>query len=64
MSAHCIIFEVSLQDSVPQMQQLIQAELRRRGHSLNWWVIDADSQRQTITVEALMQAQSYEMFPT
>ena len=58
MTAHFITFEVSLQDTVPQMLQLIQVELQRRGHPLNWWVIDADAQRQTVTVEALMQAKS------
>jgi hypothetical protein len=47
-------FEVSLQDSVPQMLALIQAELSKRGQPLNWIVTDVDPQRQVATVEALI----------
>jgi hypothetical protein len=51
-------FEVSLQDSMPQMLELIQAELQKRGEPLNWFVIDVDPQRQVATVEALIRTES------
>jgi penicillin-binding protein-related factor A (putative recombinase) len=58
MKTHCMTFEVSVQASVPQMLKHIQAELRNRGQPLDWWVIDADARRQTVTVEALLQTPS------
>lgn len=55
MTVSYITFEVALQDSVPEMTQLIETSLRSQGMVLGWCVIDADLQRQTLTVVGALQ---------
>lgn len=55
MTVSYITFEVALQDSVPEMTQLIETSLRSQGMVLGWCVIDADLQQQTLTVVGALQ---------
>jgi len=45
-----VVFEVSLQDSVLQMEESNVSEAVAHGRLINWIAIDADSQRQTMTI--------------
>ncbi len=51
-----IIFEVSLRDSVPQMEESIIAEAQTHGALISWFAMDANSQMQTITVTGAFSA--------
>lgn len=50
MTIRYIIFEVSLRDSVPQMEESIMAEAQTHGALISWFAMDANSQLKTITV--------------
>lgn len=50
MAIHYISFEVTLQTSMPEMVQAIEAEIQKWGVAVGWCVIDASPQDQTVTV--------------
>jgi hypothetical protein len=58
MVPHLITFSLPLQDTTLQMWELIELELTKYGDPINWVVVDADPQTQTVTVDALMHTAS------
>ncbi|MEM9089315.1 MAG: hypothetical protein AAGC93_11285 [Cyanobacteria bacterium P01_F01_bin.53] len=55
MTVSYITFEVELKETVPEMIQVIEAQLQRLGVPLNWCVIDSDPHQQTLTVLGALQ---------
>lgn len=56
MSVRYVVFEVSLQDSMLQMEQRVIAEALTHGKLMSWIAIDANSQMQTMTVLGVFSA--------
>lgn len=56
MSVRYVVFEVSLQDSMLQMEKLVIAEALTHGKLISWIAIDANSQMQTMTVIGIFSA--------
>ena len=50
MTIRYVVFEVSLQASLLQMEERIMAEAQMHGALVSWLAIDADSQMQTMTI--------------
>ena len=50
MIVRYVVFEVSLQDSILQMEESIVSEAMAHGRLISWIAIDADSQKQTMTI--------------
>lgn len=49
-----LMIEVKVQSSVEETYQAIEADLQQCGKCLSWVVMDADRDRQTVTVVALV----------
>jgi hypothetical protein len=54
MMTHFLTVEVALQSSPDLWQQVILAELRKRGEPLRWAIVAVDGDRQTATIEAVV----------
>ena len=50
MTIRYVVFEVSLQETILQMEEHIVAEARTHGALVSWLAIDANSQTQTVTI--------------
>lgn len=50
MIVRYVIFEVRLQDSILQMEESITSEAIAHGRLISWVAIDANAQKQTMTV--------------
>lgn len=50
MTIRYVVFEVSLQESILQMEEHIVAEAQTHGVLVSWMAIDANSQTQTMTI--------------
>ena len=54
MTTHFITAEINLQENPAQLQQEIEAELKKCGEPLRWAVTRVDSKRQVAQVEAIV----------
>lgn len=54
MTTHFITAEINLQENPAQLQQEIEAELRKRGEPLRWAITSIDLVQQTAQVEAIV----------
>jgi hypothetical protein len=58
LNLHSIAAEVDLQETPAQLQQVIEAELKKRGEPLRWAIVSVDVERQKATVEAVVIVES------
>ena len=54
MTTHFITAEINLQKTPTQLQQEIEAELKKQGEPLRWAITRVDIQRQKAQVEAIV----------
>ncbi len=54
MTTHFITAEIDLKESPVQLQQAIEAELRRRGEPLRWAITSVDVEQHKAQVEAIV----------
>jgi len=54
MTTHFITAEIDLQETPIQLQQVIDAELQKRGEPLRWAITSVDTERQKAQVEAIV----------
>jgi hypothetical protein len=54
MTTHFITAEIDLQQSPVEMQQEIEAKLKKRGEPLRWAVTEVDLEQHKATVEAIV----------
>ncbi len=54
MTTHFITAEIDLQDTPTELQQVIEAELKKQGEPLRWAITSVDVEQQTCTVEAVV----------
>lgn len=54
MTTHFISAEIDLQSSPVELNQEIKKELEKHGESLRWAVTNVDTERQTVSVEAIV----------
>ena len=54
MTTHFITAEIDLQENPRQLQQVIEAELEKRGNPLRWAVTAVDEDAQMAQVEAVV----------
>jgi len=54
MTTHFITAEIDLQDTPTELQQVIEAELKKQGEPLRWAIMSVDVEQQTCTVEAVV----------
>ncbi|WP_169927020.1 hypothetical protein [Brunnivagina elsteri] len=54
MTTHFISAEVDLQATPSELQQAIEAELKKQGEPLRWAVTAVDVEKQKATVEAVV----------
>ena len=50
MTIRYVVFEVSLQETIPKMEERIVAEAQTHGVLVSWLAIDANSHTQTMTI--------------
>ena len=54
MTTHFITAEIDIQESPTQLNQAIEAELKKRGEPLRWAITSIDSEQQKAHVEAVV----------
>jgi hypothetical protein len=54
MTTHFIAAEINLQDTPTELQQVIEAELKKQGEPLRWAITSVDVEQQKCTVEAVV----------
>lgn len=54
MTTHFITAEINLEETPTQLQQAIEAELKKQGTPLRWAVTSVDVKEQKATVEAVV----------
>jgi hypothetical protein len=57
MTTHFITAEIELQETPNQLQQAIEAELKKQGEPLRWAITSVDVEQQTCSVEAVVTAE-------
>ncbi len=63
MTTHFITAEIDLQATPTELQQAIEAELKKQGEPLRWAITSVDEEQQIATVEAVVISES-EQFKT
>ena len=63
MTTHFITAEIDLQATPTELQQAIEAELKKLGEPLRWAITSVDEEQQIATVEAVVISES-EQFKT
>lgn len=63
MTTHFITAEIDLQATPTELQQAIEAELKKQGEPLRWAITSVDEEQQIATVEAVVTFES-EQFKT
>jgi hypothetical protein len=58
MTTHFITAEIDLQETPSQLQQAIEAELKKQGEPLRWAITSVDKDKDKATVEAVVTTQS------
>ncbi|WP_066374959.1 MULTISPECIES: hypothetical protein [unclassified Anabaena] len=58
MTTHFITAEIDLQETPTELQQVIEAELKKQGEPLRWAVTAVDSEKEKATVEAVVTTQA------
>jgi hypothetical protein len=54
MTTHFITAEINIQESPTQLNQAIEAELKKRGEPLRWAITSIDSEQQKAHIEAVV----------
>ena len=54
MTTHFITAEIDLQESPTQLNQAIEAELKKQGEPLRWSITEVDSEQKKAKVEAVV----------
>lgn len=54
MTTHFITAEIDLQSTPTELQQSIEAELKKQGEPLRWAITSVDDEEQKATVEAVV----------
>jgi hypothetical protein len=54
MTTHFITAEIDIQETPIQLQQVIEAELKKQGEPLRWAITAVNSEQQKATVEAVV----------
>ncbi|MBG0742126.1 MAG: hypothetical protein IV298_01330 [Cylindrospermopsis raciborskii KL1] len=54
MTTHFITAEIDLQETPAELQQTIEAEIKKQGQPLRWAVTSVDTTRAKATVEAVV----------
>jgi len=54
MTTHFITAEIDLQATPTELQQAIEAELKKQGEPLRWAITSVDDAQQKVTVEAVV----------
>jgi hypothetical protein len=54
MTTHFISAEINLADSTEDLQQAVEAELRKQGEPLRWAITEVNETQETATVEAVV----------
>ena len=58
MTTHFITAEIDLQETPSELQQAIEAELKKQGEPLRWAITSVDKDKDKATVEAVVTTQS------
>ncbi len=54
MTTHFISAEIDLQQTPTELQKAIEAELKKQGEPLRWAVTKVDTEKEKVTVEAVV----------
>lgn len=54
MTTHFISAEIDIQETSTELQQAIEAELKKQGEPLRWAITSVDEEQQKATVEAVV----------
>lgn len=54
MTTHFIAVEIDLQENPTELQQAIEAELKKQGEPLRWAIAAVDETAEKVTVEAVV----------
>jgi hypothetical protein len=54
MTTHFISAEIDLQETPTELQKAIEAELKKQGEPLRWAVTAVDTEKEKVTVEAVV----------
>ncbi|MGH1395290.1 MAG: hypothetical protein ACRAVC_14860 [Trichormus sp.] len=54
MTTHFITAEIDIQETPIQLQQVIEAELKKQGEPLRWAITAVNSEQEKATVEAVV----------
>ena len=54
MTTHFVSAEIDLQETPSKLQKAIEAELNKQGEPLRWAVTAVDTEREKVTVEAVV----------
>ncbi|QLE58231.1 hypothetical protein [Nostoc sp. TCL26-01] len=60
MTTHFISAEIDIQETPTELQQAIEAELKKQGEPLRWAITVVDDEQQKVTVEAVVTTNSAE----
>ncbi|BBD61809.1 hypothetical protein NIES2109_46440 [Nostoc sp. HK-01] len=60
MTTHFITAEIDIQETPTQLQQVIEAELKKQGEPLRWAITSVDEEQQKVAVEAVVTTGSIE----
>lgn len=58
MTTHFISAEIDFQQTPSELQTAIEAELKKQGEPLRWAVTAVDTEREKVTVEAVVTIQN------
>ncbi|MBW4509501.1 MAG: hypothetical protein KME64_23735 [Scytonematopsis contorta HA4267-MV1] len=58
MTTHFITAEIDLQETPSELQQAIEAELKKQGEPLRWAITSVDKDKDKAIVEAVVTTQS------
>jgi hypothetical protein len=58
MTTHFIFTEINFQETPSKLQKVIEAELNKQGEPLRWAITAVDTEREKVTVEAVVTVQN------